>query len=82
MPSRLLLPVLAAAGLAACSSAEPQSVGHVPAEIAPWTGDLPIGQPWLREQLPPGALAYQRIPHPLALLAMPQIGSGSPVTER
>ncbi|MGW8369318.1 MAG: hypothetical protein ACWGPN_11650, partial [Gammaproteobacteria bacterium] len=37
-----------------------------------WRGELPIAQPWIRTQLPPGTLAYQRIPYPLALLAMPK----------
>jgi hypothetical protein len=68
----MLLPVLAATVLAACSSAAPESAEPARVEIEPWAGELPIGAPWLREQLPAGTLAYQRIPHPLAMLAIPK----------
>lgn len=33
---------------------------------------LPISGPWLKDRLPPGVIAYQRIPHPLGLMAMPK----------
>jgi hypothetical protein len=68
----MLLPFLATAALTACSSTAPESSEPARVEIEPWVGELPIGAPWLREQLPAATLAYQRIPHPLALLAIPK----------
>lgn len=58
--------------LAACSGTGSDSGGTAAIDIAAWTGEMPISAPWLREQLPPGALSYERIPHPLGLLAMPK----------
>lgn len=42
------------------------------ARIATWSGEMPISAPWLREQLPGGILTYQRIPHPLGMIAIPK----------
>lgn len=42
------------------------------AQVAQWNQEPPIAAPWLRERLPSGVLAYQRIPHPLGLLATPK----------
>ena len=78
MHKHLFLPVLASAALSACSSAVPQTTDQarsdveVRVDIEPWSGELPISAPWLRERLPSGAVAYQRIPHPLGLMAIPK----------
>jgi len=41
-------------------------------DIRPWTGDLPVRGPWLRDHMPDGALLYLRVPHPLGFLATPK----------
>jgi len=55
--------------LAGCSG---DTGSEATADIESWDQPLPIASPWLREQLPAGVLAYQRIPHPLGLLALPK----------
>ena len=72
MRNRALFTVLLSAVLVACSNAGPGSDEREPVDIDAWAGDLPISAPWLREQLPPGTLTYERIPHPLGLLAIPK----------
>lgn len=63
--TRLLLVVaLAAAG---CSRDDAGS-----ADVARWDGEMPIHAPWVRDRLPRGTQVYQRIPHPLGLLAAPK----------
>jgi len=37
-----------------------------------WDGELPIRQPWLRDQLPDQSLVYMRVPNILGLLTMPK----------
>lgn len=66
--STLLLSVLAS--VAACSG--PGSETGPSAEVAAYVGEMPIADPWLRRQLPAGTISYQRIPHPLGLLAIPK----------
>jgi len=41
-------------------------------EVEQWQGELPVSEPWLRDQLPEGILAYHRIPHLLGVLAIPK----------
>ncbi len=69
--------LLAAAivGLSALLSSGSTEAQGRSVDAEPWTGDFPIHEPWLREQLPAGALSYHRIPHPLGLLAIPK-GNG------
>jgi len=67
-----LLPLFLSTVLFACSGVEPAAEGPEPIEIEAWTGDLPISAPWLRDQLPTGVLTYERIPHPLGLMAIPK----------
>lgn len=43
---------------------------NVTAEL--WRDELPIRRAWLRDRLPPDALAYHRIPHLLGLFATPK----------
>ena len=56
---------LVAVAFAACTSGDSPNVET-------WSGELPISAPWLRSQLPPGIIAYERIPHLLGLLATPK----------
>ena len=56
---------VAAVALAACSSGDSPNV-----EL--WSGELPISAPWLRNQLPPGIVTYERIPNLLGLLSIPK----------
>ena len=72
MRNRALLTVLLSGALIACSNDGPGSGERDPVDIDTWTGDLPISAPWLREQLPPGTLTYERIPHPLGLFGIPK----------
>jgi Tfp pilus assembly major pilin PilA len=61
----LLVAALAAAG---CSGRD----GAGSADVARWEGEMPIAGPWVRDRLPRGTQVYQRIPHPLGLLAAPK----------
>ena len=56
-------------GTAACTGG---GAGGGTGDIEAWSGEFPIEAPWLREQMPQGALIYQRIPHPLGLIALPK----------
>lgn len=42
------------------------------ADIRMWKGELPIRQPWLRDNLPENALLYARVPNIYGLLTMPK----------
>jgi type II secretory pathway pseudopilin PulG len=70
---RVVLGVVLALAFAACS--RDSEVGSSPAAVDAWSGDLPIAAPWLRGQLPPTVLSYQRLPHPFGLIAIPK-GNG------
>jgi hypothetical protein len=61
--------VAAIAALAAlgCSQESQQAV-----DVDIWQDEMPIRQPWLREQLPDKSLVYARIPHVLGLFATPK----------
>lgn len=74
MKRLILLPVFGSLALAACTSVAVNEASAPPqaAAIEAWQGELPIQSPWLRSQLPAGAMTYVRIPHPLGLLAMPK----------
>ena len=61
----LLVAALAAAG---CSGRD----GGDAASVDRWDGEMPIAGPWVRDRLPRGTQVYQRIPHPLGLLAAPK----------
>ena len=61
----LLVSTLAVAG---CSGRD----GGDSANVARWDGEMPIHDPWVRDRLPRGTQVYQRIPHPLGLLAAPK----------
>jgi Tfp pilus assembly major pilin PilA len=60
-----IVAALTVACFAACTSSDSGSIKQ-------WSGELPISAPWLRTQLPPGVVAYQRIPNLLGLLAIPK----------
>lgn len=64
--------IILSAALVACSGVGSDADNRTPVDIDGWTGELPISAPWLRDRLPAGALTYQRIPHPLGLMAMPK----------
>jgi len=64
------LMLLSSVALAACSGRDVSAPAG--ADVEAWTGEMPISDPWLREQLPAGALAYMRVPHPLGLMAIPK----------
>jgi Tfp pilus assembly major pilin PilA len=70
MRKLLLVPVLLS--VAACSGTGSDAGSPTPVDVAAWTGEMPISDPWLRRQLPAGTLSYERIPHPLGLLAIPK----------
>jgi hypothetical protein len=72
MSNRTPFLVLMSAALVACSGIGSDAENRQAVDIAAWRGELPISAPWLREQLPPGALTYERIPHPLGLMAIPK----------
>jgi type II secretory pathway pseudopilin PulG len=72
MRNRTPLLLLLSAALVACSGVGSDTDSRVPVDIDAWNGELPISAPWLRERLPAGVLSYQRIPHPLGLLAIPK----------
>lgn len=69
--SKLFL-VLISAVVTACAGTEPGVARSQPVDVTAWTGEMPIAVPWLREQLPPGVLTYERIPNVLGLLAIPK----------
>lgn len=64
--------VAAIAALAAlgCSQKTAQSPHAVDVEL--WQDEMPIRQPWLRENLPDQSLVYARVPHVLGLFATPK----------
>ncbi len=64
--TRLLL--VAAVAAAGCSGRD----GGDAANVDRWAGEMPIAGPWVRDRLPRGTQVYQRIPHPLGLLAAPK----------
>jgi Tfp pilus assembly major pilin PilA len=70
MRKSMLFPVLLS--VAACSGPGSDSDSRTVADVAAFAGEMPIADPWLRRQLPPGTLSYQRIPHPFGLLAIPK----------
>ena len=41
-------------------------------EVPRWEGELPVSEPWLRDQLPEGILAYHRIPNLLGVVTAPK----------
>jgi hypothetical protein len=53
-----------------CSQESSESQHAVDVDI--WQDEMPIQQPWLREQLPDQSLVYARIPHVLGLFATPK----------
>src|SRR5262245_16544385 len=55
--------VLVLVSITACTS------GDKPKQ---WAGELPVAEAFLRKPLPPGALAYARVPNLLGLFAMPK----------
>lgn len=71
---RKLTPILILLSVAAvaCSRGGSDAGNRTAVDIDAWTEELPISAPWLRERLPAGALTYERIPHPLGLLAIPK----------
>ena len=71
--SRTLLPMLMFV-LAACAGQDQPRVMAQPlmSDVDAWSGEMPISDPWLRDQLPEGVLAYARMPHPLGVLAIPK----------
>jgi hypothetical protein len=66
--------MVVAVALVACSGDSDVDTPAAP-DVDAWSGELPISAPWLRSRLPQGVLSYQRIPHPLGLLAIPK-GNG------
>ena len=64
----LLLAAIAAMMLAGCA----KESNEVSADVDTWDGELPIRQPWLRDQLPDQSLVYMRVPNILGLLTMPK----------
>ena len=56
---------LIVASFAACTSSDSGKVKQ-------WTGELPIAAPFLRGQLPPAVVMYERIPNLLGLLTSPK----------
>lgn len=59
--------VLVMASFTACT---PGDSGN----LRQWKGELPIAEAFLRRQLPPGVMAYGRVPSLLGLFAMPKQG--------
>jgi len=72
MRNRTPLLILFSAALVACSGVGSNADDRTPVDIDAWNGELPISAPWLRDRLPAGALTYERIPHPLGLMALPK----------
>jgi hypothetical protein len=70
---RTIIPsfLIAVVVVVACMSGHRVALAQRPS-LQAWDGELPFAEPWLRAQPPPGMLAYQRIPYPLALMAMPK----------
>ena len=63
------LAALAALATLGCSQESAQTPA---ADVEIWQEELPIRQPWLRDQLPDQSLVYMRIPNILGLLTMPK----------
>jgi type II secretory pathway pseudopilin PulG len=72
MRNRTLLFIFLSAALVACSGVGSNADDRSAVDIDAWNGELPISAPWLRDRLPAGALTYERIPHPLGLMAIPK----------
>ena len=64
----ILLVAFAAVAISGCT----KESADVSADVELWDGELPIRQPWLRDQLPDQSLVYMRVPNILGLLTMPK----------
>ena len=64
----LFLAAFAALAILGCT----QESTDISADVEIWDGELPIRQPWLRDQLPEQSLIYMRVPNILGLVAMPK----------
>ena len=62
--------VFAALVIAGC--AQDSSESEVSADIEIWQDELPIRDPWLRDQLPDDVLMYMRVPSLFGLFATPK----------
>ncbi|MDH3428963.1 MAG: pilin [Gammaproteobacteria bacterium] len=60
----------AALAILGCSRDADQSPHAIDVEL--WQDEMPIRQPWLRENLPDQSLVYARVPHVLGLFATPK----------
>ena len=58
--------------VAACSGPGSDTGSPAAVDVPAFAGEMPIADPWLRRQLPPGTVTYERIPHPLGLMAIPK----------
>jgi hypothetical protein len=67
-----MLPLLLVLTSCAGQEGPRESSAAMRVEVEAWTGDLPIVAPWLRDRLPAGVLAYQRVPNLMAMLAIPK----------
>ena len=65
----VFLAALAALAILGCSQ---DSADRPAANVEIWQDELPIRQPWLRDQLPDQSLVYLRVPNILGLLTMPK----------
>lgn len=65
----LLIVVILASG---CGGGGPAEEPR--AAVAAWEGEPVFSQPWLRDEMPGNAIAYQRLPNPAALFAAPKGG--------
>ena len=68
MRRSLFLAAFAALAILGCT----QESTEVSADVEIWDGELPIRQPWLRDQLPDQSLVYMRVPNVLGLVSMPK----------
>lgn len=67
LPLALMLSACAGQELPASSTNAPR-----PVDIDAWTGEMPIADAWLRDELPADIVGYLRIPNPLGLMAIPK----------